>query len=93
MQKILADNGMDTRSDRLLKLEEQHCQKAIELPAEQVALIERANPCFRVGRVCLQPVVDTIGSYAFGFLRTAKLPEGRRSSVAANQIRTKAISR
>lgn len=100
VQKILADNGMGTRYDRLLALEERHCQKAIELSAEQVALIEKANPCFRerhvesdrpgallsqdtffvgtlkgIGRVYLHAVVDTFGSFAFGFLHTAKLPE------------------
>ncbi len=93
---------MGTWSDRLLKLKEQHCRKAIELPAEQVALIERANPCFRVGRVCLQPVVDTIGLYAFGSLRTANLPRmetefcGRKSDpyeryLALNDIEDRRI--
>ncbi len=47
VQKILADNGMGARYERLLNLEERHCQNAIELSAEQVALIEKANPCFR----------------------------------------------
>lgn len=45
VHKILVDNGMGTRSDRLLRLEERHCRKALALPVEQVALIERANPC------------------------------------------------
>jgi len=70
------------------------------LSPQQVAWIEKANPCFRerhiessrpgemlsqdtfyvgvlkgVGRVYLHAVVDTYGSYAFGFLHTTKQPE------------------
>jgi transposase InsO family protein len=91
---------MGTKYERLLKLEEKAAQEPIELTAEQIALIEKANPCFKerhiessrpgellaqdtffvgtlkgVGRVYLQAVVDTYGSYAFGFLHTGKLPE------------------
>jgi transposase InsO family protein len=91
---------MATMYDRLLKLEEKAASEPIELTAEQVALIEKANPCYRerhvessrpgellaqdtffvghlkgVGKVYLQAVVDTYGSYAFGFLHTGKLPE------------------
>lgn len=86
--------------DRLLKLEEKHAQDPIELTAEQIALIEKANPSFAerhvessrpgellaqdlfsvghlkgVGKVYVDVVVDTYGSYAFGFLHTSKLPE------------------
>lgn len=100
IQSILTKNGLTTMYDRLLRLEEKNAQKAIELSGEQVALIEKANPCFRerhvessrpgellaqdtfyvgnlkgVGQVYLQAVVDTYGSYAFGFLHTGKLPE------------------
>jgi len=72
----------------------------IELTAEQIAQVAKANPCFRerhvessrpgerlcqdtcfvgtfkgVGKVYLHTVVDTYGSYAFGFLHTSKIPE------------------
>jgi transposase InsO family protein len=100
IQNILIKHGMGTKYERLLKLEEKAAQEPIELTAEQIALIEKANPCFKerhiessrpgellaqdtffvgtlkgVGRVYLQAVVDTYGSYAFGFLHTGKLPE------------------
>jgi len=100
IQNILTKHGMASRYERLLKLEEKSAQHAIELTAEQVAQIEKANPCFRerhiessqsgellsqdtfyvgvlkgVGRVYLHAVVDTFGSYAFGFLHTSKQPE------------------
>ena len=83
-----------------MKLEEKAQNQEIELTPAQVALIEKANPCFRerhiessrpgevlsqdtfyvgvlkgVGRVYLHAVVDTYGSYAFGFLHTSKQPE------------------
>ena len=38
---------MGTRYERWLKLEEKTAQKEIELSAEQVAFIEKQNPCFR----------------------------------------------
>jgi len=100
IQNILIKHGMGTKYERLLKLEEKAANEPIELTAEQIALIEKANPCFRerhiessrpgellaqdtffvgtlkgVGKVYLQAVVDTYGSYAFGFLHTGKLPE------------------
>lgn len=100
IQNILIKHGMASRYERLLKLEEKASQHAIELTPEQVAQIEKANPCFRerhvesskpgellsqdtfyvgvlkgVGRVYLHAVVDTYGSYAFGFLHTSKQPE------------------
>ena len=100
VQDILIKNGLGKRYERLLKLEEQAAQEALELTPEQVALIEKNNPCFRerhvessrpgellsqdtfyvgrlkgVGRVYLHVVVDTYGSYAFGFLHTSKQPE------------------
>ncbi len=100
IQSILAKHGMGTKYDRLLRLEEKAAAEPIELSAEQVALIERANPAFAerhvesgrpgellaqdlfyvghlkgVGKVYLDAVVDTYGSYAFGFLHAGKLPE------------------
>jgi transposase InsO family protein len=100
IQSILSKHEMGSISERLLKLEEQRASEPIELTAEQIALIEKANPCFRerhvesarpgqllsqdtflvgnfkgVGKVYLHTVVDTYGSYAFGFLHTGKLPE------------------
>lgn len=100
IQSILSKNSMGSKYERLLKLEEQALQHAIELTPEQVARIEKINPCFRerhvessrpaellsqdtfyvgqlkgVGKVYLHTVVDTYGSYAFGFLHTSKQPE------------------
>ena len=100
VQDILIKNGLGRRYDRLLKLEEKAAQDGLELTVEQVAMIEKNNPCFRerhvassrpgellsqdtfyvgrlkgVGRVYLHVVVDTYGSYAFGFLHTTKQPE------------------
>ena len=46
IQNILTKHGMATKYDRLLKLEERAAGEPIELTAEQVALIERANPAF-----------------------------------------------
>ena len=47
IQNILIKHGMASRYDRLLKLEEKAATEAITLTAEQIALIEKANPCFR----------------------------------------------
>jgi hypothetical protein len=58
---ILAENGMGSRYDRLLTLEERHCQKTIELSAEQVALIQKAKLCFRERYVesdCPKPLLS-----------------------------------
>lgn len=46
IQTLLVRHGMATRYERLLKLEERVAQAPIELSAEQIALIERANPAF-----------------------------------------------
>lgn len=100
IQDILIKNAMGSRYERLLKLEERALEQKIELTAQQVAQIEKANPAFKerhvessrpgellsqdtfyvgtlkgVGRVYLHTVVDTFGSYAFGFLHTSKQPE------------------
>lgn len=47
VQSILIKQGLASRYDRLLRLEEQAAEEAIELTAQQIALIEKANPCFR----------------------------------------------
>lgn len=100
IQKILDRNGMGSKYERLLKLEEKALDREVELTPDQVRAIEKNNPCFRerhvessrpgellcqdtfmvgifkgVGKVYLQAVVDTFGSYAFGYLHTGKLPE------------------
>ena len=100
VQKILIKHGMASRYDRLLKLEEKASTEKIQLTAEQIRLIEKANPCFRerhvessrpgellaqdtfyvgrlkgIGKIYLQAVVDTYGSFGFGFLHTGKLAE------------------
>lgn len=110
IQNILNKNGYGSRYERLLKLEGKALQEGFELSAEQIAKIEKANPCFRerhiessrpgdvlsqdtfyvgvlkgVGRVYLHAVVDTYGSYAFGFLHTSKQPEAA-ASVLHNDV-------
>jgi len=47
IQNILIKNNMGSKYERLLKLEEQASKKAIQLTPEQVAQIEKNNPCFR----------------------------------------------
>ena len=47
IQKILDKHGMGTRYERLLKLEEKISGDQIELTPEQVAAIEKANPCLK----------------------------------------------
>ena len=100
IQKILIRHGMGSVYERWMRLEEKHLEEGIELTAEQVAKIEKYNPCFKerhvessrpgellsadtffvgtlkgIGKVYLHAVVDTYGSYAFGFLHTGKKPE------------------
>ncbi len=100
VQNILTRSGLGGRYERLLALERQAVEEGLELTAEQVALIEKANPVFKerhvessrpgellcqdtfyvghlkgVGKVYLHSLVDTFGSYAFGFLHTGKQPE------------------
>lgn len=100
IQKILNDNGLGSKYDRWLALEERNVGHKIDLTGEQVAFLEKLNPCFRerhvesaapgellsadtffvgnlkgVGKVYLHAVVDTYGSYAFGFLHVSKQPE------------------
>lgn len=100
IQSILIKNGLGSRYERLLRLEAKASEEGFELTGQQIAWIEKANPCFRerhvessqpgellaqdtfyvgvlkgVGRVYLHAVVDTFGSYAFGFLHTTKQPE------------------
>lgn len=47
LQNILIKHQMGSKYERLLKLEEKVAQKTIELTPEQVAQIEKNNPCFR----------------------------------------------
>lgn len=100
VRNLWLKEGLETRYKRILRLEEERHGQDIELTAEQIRLLEKANPCFRerhvespypgyllsqdtfhvgvikgVGRIYLQAVVDTYGSYAFGKLYTSKLPE------------------
>ena len=100
IQKLLNERELGTRAQRWLALERQNADAAIELSPEQVAFLEKQNPCFRerhvesgapgellcadtffvghlkgVGKVYLHAVVDTYGSYAFGFLHVSKQPE------------------
>lgn len=78
-------------------MEEKAATEPITLTTEQIALIEKANPCFRerhvessrpgellaqdtfyvgrlkgIGKVYMQAVVDTYGSYALVFYMPAK---------------------
>ena len=100
IQRILNDKNLGSRHERWLALERQNAEQVIALSPEQVAFLEKLNPCFRerhvesgrpgellsadtlmvgtlkgIGRVYLHAVVDTHGSYAFGFLHVSKQPE------------------
>src|SRR5919106_174684 len=85
IQKILNDKGLGTRHERWLALERTNAERAIELSPEQAAFLEKLNPCFRERHVeSSRPgellsadtfMVDTFGSYAFGFLHVSKQPE------------------
>jgi transposase InsO family protein len=100
VQKILNGQGLGTRVDRWLALETANARKAVEITPEQIAFLEKLNPCFRerhvessgpgevlsadtflvgslkcAGKVYLHAVVDTFGSYAFGFLHVSQEPD------------------
>jgi transposase InsO family protein len=47
VQKILNDKGLGTRHERWLALERRNAQEPVELSPEQVAFLEKLNPCFR----------------------------------------------
>jgi transposase len=47
VQKILHDEGLGTRHERWLALERRNAQEPVELSPEQVAFLEKLNPCFR----------------------------------------------
>jgi len=47
VQNILNKEGLGTRYERWLKLEEKTAERKVELTAEQVAFIEKQNPCFK----------------------------------------------
>lgn len=47
IQKILTRHELGSKYERLLKLEERAASEPIELTPEQVAAIEKANPCFK----------------------------------------------
>lgn len=92
IQKHLNEAGLRSKYDRWLALEERNKARKIDLTGEQVAFLEKLNPCFRerhvesaapgellsadtffvgnlkgIGKVYLHAVVDTYGSFAFGF--------------------------
>ena len=47
VQNILNRSGIGSRYERWLKLEQRTAEREIELSAEQVAFIEKHNPCFK----------------------------------------------
>ncbi len=47
IQKILKRNGMGTRKERWLALEERALETDVPLTPEQMAWLEKQNPCFR----------------------------------------------
>jgi Homeodomain-like domain len=47
IQNILAKHSLGSKYERLLRLEERALEEGLELTAEQVALVEKANPCYR----------------------------------------------
>jgi len=71
VQSILIKHGMGSRYERLLKLEERASQQAIELTPAQVALIEKANPCFRERHIESSRPGELLGQDTFyvGYLK------------------------
>lgn len=51
IQKILNDHELGTREQRWLALERCNAEQAIGLSQEQIAFLEKQNPCFRERRV------------------------------------------
>ena len=47
VQKILIKHNMGNKNERLCKLEEKALTEQLQLNCEQIALIEKSNPCFR----------------------------------------------
>lgn len=47
IQKILIEHRLGSRYERWLVLEQKNAEQAIELTVEQIAFIEKSNPCFR----------------------------------------------
>jgi transposase InsO family protein len=47
IQNLLIKQGMASRFDRLLKLEEQAAVEPMELSPEQILQLEQGNPCYR----------------------------------------------
>jgi hypothetical protein len=47
IQGLLTKEGRGTKDERRLRLEERALEEGVELTPEQVALIEKANPCYR----------------------------------------------
>ena len=100
VQSVLAREGLGTKQKRIYHLETMYHQQQGCLSPEQIAEVERHNPCFRerheesrypgeilaqdtlyvgqirgIGKIYMQAVVDTYGSYAFAFLHAGKLPK------------------
>lgn len=44
IQKLLNDNGLGTRIERWLALEEANAGRAIDITSEQAAFLEKLNP-------------------------------------------------
>lgn len=110
IQKILARHGMGTSTERLLKLEEKVSGGQVQPSQEQLAALEKFNPCYLersqessapgellcqetlyigtfegMGKVYLQTVVDSYGSFAFGYLHTGRSPE-HAVAILHNQV-------
>jgi len=65
VQTILIKHGQGTKYERLLKLEERMATEPIQLTAEQVRLIEKANPCYRERHVESSRPGELIGQDTF----------------------------
>ncbi len=55
IQKLLNENGLGTRIERWLALEEANAGRAIDITPEQAAFLEKLNPCFRAPRRSTAP--------------------------------------
>jgi len=80
LKNILNKKGIGSRYERWLKLEEETAEQKIELSAEQVAFIEKQNPCFRERHVQSAPGLASC-SEPRHLLRGA--PQGGRQGLLA----------
>ena len=82
IQGLLTKQGLGTKYARLLRIEERALEEGFELTPEQVALVEKANPCYRE-RLWEQPARRTAVP---GYVLRRRL-QGRRQGLPTRRRR------